>query len=206
MTQDFWHPLITEQSFEVLRELRKQFDFILIGGWAVYFYTHNLKSKDIDLIVDLATLGQLKQQFEVSKNERLKKYEIKINNVEVDIYVPYWSDLGLKVEEIMNNTVSLGGFKVPAKEILLILKLVAYQQRKTSLKGRKDLVDIISLLSLTNFNWKIFKETLENNKLIYLNKELEEILLSNTRIEELAMNSKKFSELKKRVLYLLRPS
>jgi len=61
MVKEFWHNLITEKSFGLLQNLRKQFDFILIGGWAVYLYTQSLKSKDID------------------------------------IYIPFWSNLGLLV-------------------------------------------------------------------------------------------------------------
>ena len=123
MVKEFWHNLITEKSFHLLQELRKDFDFVLIGGWAIYFYTHSLKSKDIDIIVSLETLGQLKQKFEVYKNERLQKYEIKIEGIDVDIYIPYWSDLGLPIEKIIKNTVSIEGFKLPTKEALLTLKL-----------------------------------------------------------------------------------
>jgi len=58
MVKEFWHNLITEKSFHLLQEFKKDFDFVLIGGWAVYLYTDSLKSKDIDIIVDLETLGQ----------------------------------------------------------------------------------------------------------------------------------------------------
>jgi len=46
----FYQKIITEKSWEALTVFKKQFDFILIGGWAVYLYTHALKSKDIDII------------------------------------------------------------------------------------------------------------------------------------------------------------
>lgn len=203
MVKEFWHNLITEKSFHLLQKLRKDFDIILIGGWAIYFYTHSLKSKNIDIIVDLETLGQLKQKFEVYKNERLKKYEIKIEGIDVDIYIPYWSDLGLPIDKIIKNTVSLEGFKLPPKEVLLTLKLFVYSQRKTSLKGKKDLLDIISLLYLDHLNIEIFKNILRENNLSYLKKELQEIFLSNTKIEELDINQKKFSGLKKKILPLL---
>jgi hypothetical protein len=203
MVKEFWHNLITEKSFYLLQELKRGFDFVLIGGWAIYFYTHSLKSKDIDIIVDLETLGQLKQKFEVYKNERLKKYEIKIEGIDIDIYIPYWSDLGLAIDKVIASAISVESFKIPSKEILLTLKLFVYAQRKASLKGRKDLIDIISLLHFGNLDFASFNNILESNDLLYLRKELQEIFLSNTEIEELDINQKKFSDLKKKILPLL---
>lgn len=203
MVKEFWHNLITEKSFYLLQELKRSFDFVLIGGWAIYFYTHSLKSKDIDIIVDLETLGQLKQKFEVYKNERLKKYEIKIEGIDIDIYIPYWSDLGLAIDKVIASAISVEGFKIPSKEILLTLKLFVYAQRKASLKGRKDLIDIISLLHFGNLDFASFNNILESNDLLYLRKELQEIFLSNTETEELDINQKKFSDLKKKILPLL---
>jgi hypothetical protein len=37
---EFYHDLITEKSLKVLQDLKKKFDFILIGGWAIYLYTN----------------------------------------------------------------------------------------------------------------------------------------------------------------------
>jgi len=199
MIKEFWHTLVIEKSYQFLQELRKSFDFVLIGGWAIYFYTHGLKSKDIDIIVSLETLGKLKQKFDVYKNERLRKYEIKIEGIDIDIYVPYWSDLGLSINKVTENTVSLEGFRLPSKEILLILKIFVYSQRKASLKGKKDLIDIISLLYFDNINWELLNHILEDNNLLYLKDELREILTSTTKIEELGINQKKFSDFKKKI-------
>ena len=199
MIKEFWHTLVIEKSYQFLQEMRKSFDFVLIGGWAIYFYTHGLKSKDIDIIVSLETLGKLKQKFDVYKNERLRKYEIKIEGIDIDIYVPYWSDLGLSINKVTENTVSLEGFRLPSKEILLILKLFVYSQRKASLKGKKDLIDIISLLYFDNINWELLNHILEDNNLLYLKDELREILTSTTKIEELGINQKKFSDFKKKI-------
>jgi hypothetical protein len=200
MVKEFWHNLITEKSFGLLQNLRKQFDFVLIGGWAVYLYTQSLKSKDIDMIVELETLGELKKIFNVSKNNRLKKYEIKTEGIDIDIYIPFWSNLGLSVTQIIQNTISLEGFKVPQKEILLILKLFAYNQRKASLKGEKDMLDIVSLLRTGAFNAQLFRTIFQNNNLSYLEQELKDILNSRVQIKELDMNSKQFSDFKKRIL------
>ena len=42
---DYWHNLIVEKSWNVLQQLKGKFDFILIGGWASYFWTKASKSK-----------------------------------------------------------------------------------------------------------------------------------------------------------------
>jgi len=199
MIKEFWHNLVTEKSYQLLQELRKSFDFVLIGGWAIYFYTHGLKSKDIDIIVSLEALDKLKHEFDVYKNERLHKYEIKIEGIDIDIYIPYWSDLGLSINKVIENTVSLEGFRLPSKEILLILKLFVYSKRKASLKGKKDLIDIISLLYFDNINFGLLNNILEDNSLSHLKDELREILVSTTKVEELGINQKKFSDFKKKI-------
>lgn len=38
----FYHNLITQKSWEVLKKLKAKYDFILIGGWAVFLYTKSL--------------------------------------------------------------------------------------------------------------------------------------------------------------------
>lgn len=79
----FWHDAVTDKSFYTLQSLRKDFDFVVIGGWAVFLYTQTLKSKDIDIIVDLEVLARLKNRFDVTKNERLQKYEIKFDGFDL---------------------------------------------------------------------------------------------------------------------------
>jgi hypothetical protein len=68
---EFWHDVLIEKSWAVLLELRKRYEFILLGGWAVYLYTKALKSKDIDIIVDYNTLGLMGRELPLKKNERL---------------------------------------------------------------------------------------------------------------------------------------
>lgn len=196
----FYHNLITDKSFQVLQELRKNYDFILIGGWAVYFYTKSLKSKDIDIIVSLETLSRLKQNFDISKNERLSKYEIKLENLDIDIYTPFWSNLGLDINLIMQNTITIEGFSLPRKEILLTLKLFAYRQRKNSLKGMKDKIDIISLLYFNDLPLKEFDKIIKQNSLEYLREELRNILETTIEMDELNINQKRFSDFKKSIL------
>ena len=71
----FWNEPTVERSWSLLLSLKKEHEFILIGGWAVWLYTRALKSKDIDIIVDHRTLASMMQSMPVKKNDHLRKYE-----------------------------------------------------------------------------------------------------------------------------------
>ena len=152
----FYHDIVTDKSFHLLRGLKSKFSFTLIGGWAVFLYTQAMKSKDIDIIVDYGELSEFRQDYVLSKNERLKKYEIKQGEVDVDIYLPHYSDIGIPVERVSESSVSRGGFKVPQLEVLFLLKLYAYSARRGSVKGKKDEMDIFPRV-LPEFNWNKYK-------------------------------------------------
>ena len=91
----YYQDIITEKSWQLLQEFRKEYKFILIGGWAVYLLTKQLKSKDIDIIIDYQELDRLKSDYLIYKNDRLKKYEINHQGIDVDIYLPFYSNIGL---------------------------------------------------------------------------------------------------------------
>lgn len=206
MAQQFWHNLIIEKSFLALQELARSFKFTLIGGWAVYFYTKTLKSKDIDIIVDFEELGELKRNFTLIKNERLKKYEIRGDGFDIDIYVSHFSALGLPLDYVIKNTTTIEGFKLPKKEILLALKLFVYKERKGSLRGKKDMIDIVSLLYKNKISLSKFMVLLKKFKLDNLAQELIDILITTFEVKELNINRKQFSDFKKPILEELKES
>ena len=197
--KNFWHNSITERSFFALQELRRDFDFVVIGGWAVYFYTKSLKSKDIDLACSFETLGKLRERFDLIKNERLRKYELKGDGFDIDIYVPHYSELGLPLEDILLNYEIIDGFKVPQKEFLLIMKIFTYKERKGNIKGEKDKIDIFSILNFTEIDWTIAKNIIEKNNLLFAREELLEIIKSTNEIAELGLNVKKTADLKRKI-------
>ncbi|MBU1045900.1 hypothetical protein KJ616_02130 [Patescibacteria group bacterium] len=198
---EFYHDLITEKSFEILQELRGEFNFVLIGGWAVFAYAKSLKSKDIDIIVDYNQLEALKEKFEVFKNERLKKYEIKNEEVDIDIYLPHFSEIGIPVEDIISDySQSIEGFLAPVPEVLLTLKLYAFSSRQNSNKGKKDLVDIFSLLSANIVDWKKYRGIIEKYGLKNLNQKLIEIVSSQRAVLELNLSNHKMARLRKSIL------
>lgn len=198
---EFYHQLVTEKSFKLLQELRKKFDFVLIGGWAVFLYTQALKSKDIDIIIDYKELTNFKKEFEVSKNERLKKYEVKTKEIDIDIYLPFYSNLGLPIKDVQQQYCQKRqGFLVPIPAILLILKIRAFEERKGSSKGQKDTIDIFSLIKKEQIDWQKYEKLIERYNLEKENNILKELISSTVHIPELNLLNHQMSRLKKRVL------
>ena len=181
----YYRDLVTEKSWNLLQKLSKRYSFVLIGGWAVWLYTHELKSKDIDIVVSLTELGKLGKDFPLLKNDRLKKYEINQGEVQVDIYSPFYSDPGIAAETILENAVSIEGFRLPRPEDLLSLKFTAYKSRAGSSKGRKDLIDIVSLLQLKTLDWNCVP------------KDAVDIASKYTEVPELSLNRHDYARLKK---------
>lgn len=199
---NYYRDIITHQSWNTLKELSKTVDFILIGGWAVWIYTKQLKSKDIDIIVSFDELNKLKDLFPVTKNDRLRKYEIIQGSVQIDMYVPFWSSLGFPVDLMSEYSHVKDGFSVPWAEILLITKQVAYMARRGSAKGRKDLVDIVSLSLLPEIDWTKYKTMLEKTgkeqeKLL---RQLKDLIGSQVDLPELSLNRHQYAKIKRRIL------
>jgi hypothetical protein len=198
---EFWNSDITEESWRRLQELRKEFDFVLIGGWAVYLYTKLHKSKDIDIIIDYPTLRKISALYRTQKNDRLSKYEIRLERFDIDVYLPKYSKLSLPAEEILEGlNTNVEGFRVPTPEALMTLKLGAASERGESIKGEKDAVDILRLLFFSHIDMKKFKRMIEAHGI----GEYARLLLTILRTADrrmagyLNLNEKRFSELKKK--------
>lgn len=201
--RQFYHHIIIEKSWQFLQEFKKNHNFILIGGWAVFLYSRSLKSKDIDIIIDYNDLEKLKAEFDIFKNERLKKYEIKQGEFDIDVYLPHYSDLGVDIEKIKEKTVSREGFLIPEMEILLMLKLYAWANRRGSAKGQKDELDIFSLLFLSEFNWQRYFDYTRIFHFENYNNFLIELIKKTKEIKELGVNQQKMVRIRKRILDFL---
>ena len=197
---DYYRSSVAEKSWQMLQTLRRKYSFVLIGGWAVWLYTRRFKSKDIDIIVQMQTLTKLKTQFPVTKNNRLFKYEAIQGEIQIDIYVPFWSHLGIPAEDVQSHAVSMEGFHVPPPETLVVLKQVAYAARMGSSKGYKDFLDIISLISLPQFSWNSYRLQAPQQ----LKEQLATTLSHTTSIPELSLNRHQFATMKKMWLKNLR--
>lgn len=197
---DYYHNLVTDKSWKLLQALRKTHDFILIGGWAVFLYTMALKSKDIDLVVEYEELERLKKEFEASKNDRLKKYEAKSQEIEIDIYVPYYSNPGIPAEELKEYLASVEGFKTVKPEVLAILKQKALSQRMGTPKGRKDLIDLVSLFILADFDFSELRSISKSFGLEDLALSSKRILEKTFELPEVGLNPHQMAKVKKAIL------
>lgn len=197
----YYHDLITEKSWKFLQQFQRDYKFILIGGWAVYLYSKSLKSRDIDIICNYEELKKLKLKYELTKNERLKKYEFHAGEFDVDIYVPYYSDLGIPVEDLQNLTRNIEGFCVIEPEVLLMLKQKAFIDRAGSLKGEKDKLDIIALAKILQDTggFKKYDGLLKKYNLDFYKTELQKILQETKSASELGLNEHQFAKLKSKI-------
>lgn len=197
---NFYHNLITEKSWQLLQTLKRKYKFILIGGWAVFLYTQALKSKDIDLVAEYEELKKLGEEFSIFKNGRLKKYEARKEELEIDIYVPFYSNPGIPAGDLRNFATSLSGFTVVEKEILAILKQKALMERRESVKGRKDLLDLVSLFRLPDFDWSKYGMVVRQYEVEDYASLTRKILKDTFKLEELGLNVHQFARLKRKVL------
>ncbi|MBS3100039.1 hypothetical protein J4463_02385 [Candidatus Pacearchaeota archaeon] len=199
----FWNSQLTEKSWGILQELRKKYDFILIGGWATYLWTKQQKSKDIDIAVDIEEMQILKKA-NLSKNDNLKKYEMKFGEIDVDIYVSYFSKLTIPVEDLKKYSAKTEGFNVAIPEALLVLKQGAEIDRRNSVKGEKDKIDIISLLFFSNIDLKKYKSIIEKYSLeTYIN-DLISLLTSFKDYNSLNLTPREFKIKKQNILALIK--
>jgi len=196
---EFWNSQLTEKSWNILQELKNKYDFILIGGWAVYLWTRQQKSKDIDIVVDILELQKLKNE-KLSKNNNLKKYEIKTQEIDIDIYVSHFSKLIIPPEDIRHYTSKIESFTVATREALLILKQGAYIDRKDSVKGEKDRIDIISLLFFSAIDFRYYKSILKKYNLEDYINNLASLLKNFRDYNALNLTPREFKLKKKKLL------
>ncbi len=194
---EYYHGLITKKSFDFLKEFNRKFDFILIGGWAVWLYCRALKSKDIDIIIGYDGLGKMKDSYDVYKNDRLKKYEIKTGEFDIDIYLDHYSSLGAPIAAVAKDHAVKNGFKVPRLEALLLLKLFAWKNRRGSVKGMKDELDIFGLAILPEFDWEEYMRMVKAWRLGSYHREFVGLLKARTSVKALGINEQKMAKAKK---------
>lgn len=199
----FYHDLVTQKSWKELKKLNKSTNFVLIGGWAVYLYAKTLKSKDIDILIDYSEIIKLKKNYDFTKNERLKKYEARREEIQIDVYLPHYSELGIPVEDLMNQKTSLEGFMILKKEYLIALKLFTLKERGRTIKGQKDFLDLLSLFMAVEINEKIFNSLIKKYKLNSSVDFFRKIMNENIEIPELNLNKHTYKKLKEKIVIYL---
>ncbi len=196
---DYYHDLVTQKSWNGLTQLVKQVSFVLIGGWAVYLYTKSLKSKDIDILVNFDSLSILKRLYDVHKNDRLCKYEAVRDEVQIDIYLPHYSALGIPLEDVIHKTRSVEAFTLVDPNYLFALKLYTLKERGRTPKGRKDFLDLICLITANIVDFEIIQKLIKTYKLKESKDAFIEFLQEHTQIPELNLTTHHYAKLKTRI-------
>lgn len=197
----YYHDILTTKSWEELKRIKGQLDFVLIGGWAVYLYTKALKSKDIDILISYDGLDKLRLLYpNVYKNERLSKYEAILEDIQVDVYLPHFSKIGLPVEKLMHHTKLVDGFTVLDPNYLTVLKIITYADRKGTSKGRKDFLDLVSLVKSGALEFlEVAGIARESGFDAQVTQFINEFM-TTSEVKELGLNPYSFSRLKKAVI------
>lgn len=130
-------------------------DAILIGGWASWVRLNSMISHDIDLLATRADLAQI--QFiatDVSESRHIagRKWRAERDGVHLDLYVPYESRLGqrleLRTEMLAQHAETYNGYRVLTVDAHIVTKLAALLDRPDSQPGQKDRREIRQLLEL----------------------------------------------------------
>ena len=195
----YYHDIITQKSWEELQVLNQRITFVLIGGWATYLYTKTLKSKDIDIIVDYDQLPLLQNHYRLVKNERLTKYEAIREEVQIDVYLPHYSQLGIPVALLQNQTRNVEGYTLLDANYLLALKIFTHHERARSAKGEKDFIDIMALINSEQADLSHVKSLLESHSLQHSIPTFDEILNEHRSVPELNFTQHTYSKIKKKI-------
>ena len=199
---EYWNTLLTEKSWVLLQEIRKKYQFVLIGGWAIYLWARRQKSKDIDIVVSIEELQKLKQE-NLAKNDHLKKYGIKKDEIDIDIYVAHYSELVIPAKDMQIYAAKVEGFDVAVPEALLILKQNAEMNRRGSVKGEKDKIDVMSLLFFVKIDYRKYNSVLKKYKLEYVDN-LMDLVRGFQDYHALGLNPREFKLKKMEIIKSLR--
>jgi hypothetical protein len=143
---------------------------ILIGGWATFARVGGEISLDIDLITSQLSrhkLEQLMTDLSPSNNHQGRKLRATIDDVHLDIYLPFESQLGsklrLKVEVLAEyrDELSFERWTLLRLEAHIGSKMAALLDRHFSEKGEKDAREILALLKLEGVDPVIAAEVLD---------------------------------------------
>lgn len=193
----YYHDIVTQKSWEELTSLTKLVPSVLIGGWAVYLYTKRLKSKDIDILIDFDALSILKNQYVMTRNDPLKKYQATRDVVEIDIYLPHYSEICIPVEVLLVKTRNIDGFTVLDPSYLFALKLYTLGERGRTPKGRKDFLDILSLFTSSVFEAAVVRTLITRYHLESSLSAFMDFLSESQEVPELDLSTHAYAKVKR---------
>ena len=155
-----------DRSYDVLRKIAKEADFVLVGGWAVHSYVNLQRSLDIDIAIDYKPLEYFRRYGALQAYPNFNVKYIIVDGITVDLFIPEFADkdLPFPVSTILSNYVKIDNIKVVKKELLLLLKLWGYFGNDET-KLKKDVIDVVSLLLYGNIDLNKVKKLIEKYKL-----------------------------------------
>lgn len=142
------------QTLAVAELLTKQHDdAILIGGVATMLWCREVNLPfevihELDFVVGLSCYSALRDEYYLVRDAKLAKQKLTIGEIECDIYVERQNNLGVPYPDIAAGAKMMSAIRVADVVSLLILKLDAYADRRSTNKGFKDLRDIGRLLCM----------------------------------------------------------
>lgn len=148
-----WNEAIMLKGYEFIKKLiALDIEFVVMGGWAVYFLTEYHMSKDIDLMIRDREFWKLKNYIMGlngrEKTTNLPKTGFALDDVELDVYTESRSGLAIPVKDVFSKSyfLNIKGVNVLKPEVLLILKAAAEKERSETMKGFKDRCDMLAIL------------------------------------------------------------
>ncbi len=129
-------------------------DAVLIGGWATWVRTGGPMSHDIDLIVtrpQLELIKEMTDDFSKSRHLGGRKWRATLDDIHIDLYVPFDSRLGqhlqLRTEVLVRKQEIVDGWVLLDLPGHIATKFAALIDRPESNPGEKDRLEILDLLA-----------------------------------------------------------
>lgn len=124
--------------------------------------------------------------------------------VQIDVYLPHYSELGIPVQLLREKTRELEGFTLLAPDYLLALKIYILSQRARTPKGEKDFIDCLALLQSGVSDLKEVTTILKAHGLSESKDAFLKLLDEYRELPELDLNPHPLARLKKRILTTLK--
>lgn len=144
--------------WKVARAVAKLSDgeIVFIGGIATYLHVQRRPkaglpleaTHDVDASISAVASSSLRDRYEFTENPRLHKVQIRVEDIDVDLYPQHIGRLRFAYIDLAPYAQRYRGFKIAAIPHILLLKLDAIESRGSSKKGAKDRRDVAKLLVL----------------------------------------------------------
>jgi hypothetical protein len=131
-------------------------EIVLIGGIATHLHVQRRPKSglslegthDVDAAISAVASSSMRDKYEFAENPRLHKVQVRIDNIDVDLYPQHLSRLRFSYLDLAPYAQRFRGFRIASIPHILLLKVDALADRGSSGKGAKDRRDAVKLLVL----------------------------------------------------------